>query len=217
MAAPWLMVHFTEQTRRQPPTIRMMRATPRAAVIVVLAFVLMSCGNESRRAHAQRAPARHDLARGRAGATPGPAPGSTAATGIEAFGHPAGRIERAAVSAALREYTAALAADDGTVACSHLAAPLRGQALALNVASSKAQGTNESCARLLTTMFARQPPGMRSAMRRTQVNVVRVAGDRALAVFRQPGLPRGFFPMQLEHGRWEVAALGATTLPSAPH
>jgi hypothetical protein len=88
----------------------------------------------------------------------------------------------------------ALAAADGAAACSHLAAGVRAQALA--VTSSSENGTGKGCAHVLGSMFAREAPQTRAAQRHTTVTAVRVDGDRAFALFRQPGMPAGFFPMQ---------------------
>jgi hypothetical protein len=53
-------------------------------------------------------------------------------------------------------------------------------------------------------------------MRALVIGPIRVRDDRAFAIFSQAGAPAAFFPLQAEHGRWVLAAVGPTTLPSAP-
>jgi hypothetical protein len=179
-------------------------------LLPVLAVALASCGGSSSTSGAgqQRKPstaAPADDSRPRA-------PRSTAKqSGIETFGRAAGTQDRAAISAALRAYSLALAADDGAAACSKLSTGVRGQALAVPMGGRRRKST--SCARVLTTLFAREPAQARAAQRAITVTAIRVEGDRGFALFRQPGMPPGFFPMVRERGEWKVGAIGGTVLP----
>jgi hypothetical protein len=213
--------------------MKMTRTTILSGSILLLALTLSSCGGGSRAQGASRVTTSTGATTTVSRSLPQPSAGTTetqqtgtkttqqpgmtatsaplaeATNGIEAFGYPAGGLERAAVATALHGYTVALATDDGAVACAQLAAPIRAQAL--NTAARQAQ--DESCAQLLTSMFAGQAPQTRAAMRHIEIDGVRVEGDRAFALIHQAGTPESFYPLQREQGQWKIAALGPTTLP----
>jgi hypothetical protein len=167
------------------------------ATAAAIAFALTSCGA--------------DLADRTASA---PVPDSAAGTGaIGSFGTPADPAQRAALTTALRAYLVALASGDGTAACSRLAAPLRAQLLSLGPGGGS--GQHRSCAQTLASMYGQEPPQTRMAQRHTAIGSIRVEKDRAFVLYRQPGAPPGFFPLQREGGHWRVAALGGTVLPTS--
>jgi hypothetical protein len=188
----------------------MARRAVNLAALTLFTIPVASCGGSSEAVSVpgRAMPAARSSKPPNAGPTATPASGPN---GIVRFGHPAGPVDRAAISAALRGYTLALAADNGAVACSHLASWLRAQATA--GVTSGAQGQTKSCAQLLTSMFAHEGSQARAAQRDTVITAVRVDGDRAFAIFRQPGVPAEFFPMQREGGQWKVGALGGSMLP----
>jgi hypothetical protein len=189
----------------------MLRASPLGA-ITGLALGLASCGGTPRPVTSSKRTttgAGTSQARGHA---PGAPRLGANRSGIETFGRAAGPADRSAVSAALRAYAGALATDNGAAACSHLAAGVQSQAQAW--VSSSGHGTSNGCAQVLSSLFAHETPRTRASQRDISVTAVRLDGDRGFAVFREPGTPVGFFPMQREHGEWKVAALGGSVLPT---
>jgi hypothetical protein len=181
-----------------------------AALAAAAAAVLFSCGGTSETGSTTGPTHPFVGGKSRVRTASGAAPAGRSG-GIRSFGQQADRRQRAAVSAAVRGYTGALAADDGAVACSHLAAAL--QAQALKAAEGERRGSGTDCSRLLKSLFSGQARDTRAALRSIVISDVRVEGFRAFAVIREPGMPTEFFPLRLEHSQWKVAALGGSTLP----
>jgi hypothetical protein len=76
----------------------------------------------------------------------------------------------------------------------------------------RSTGGREDCALALSIVLGRESGGTRSALRRTHIAQIRVAGQRAFAIVSQPGLRLGFYPLVQESGFWRLTALAVTPL-----
>jgi hypothetical protein len=108
-------------------------------------------------------------------------------------------------------YDRAVAGGDTAAACNGLASVIRTQLLQMLSRAPKGKGLD--CPKLLTAMFARIPPRLRIALRSTTVTEVRIKGDHGFALYHQPGVGAGSFPVMRDHGSWKVAAISGSILP----
>ena len=70
------------------------------------------------------------------------------------------------------------------------------------------------CAAWVTKSYERQAGQYLEAAADLEFLAVRVQGGSAFAVYRQPKAKVEFFPLDLEDGRWRIAALGGSLLPA---
>jgi hypothetical protein len=192
----------------------MIRTAALLGAVALCIAALASCGHSGRSSGRRPTTAvRLSAHRPTAGITRTARAAQTSGSGLATYGQQATPQSLAAISTALQRYLRALASDRGSAACRQLTSSLRAQVSA--VIPPTRPGLREDCPSALRSMFSHETPHRRVALRGTIITAVRVEADRAFVLFRQPGMPSGFFPMQREAGRWRIAALGASLLPDS--
>jgi hypothetical protein len=205
-----------------------------APLVVVAALVGSGCGSSgsggASATHAS-APAASGAASVPASPTPastgtspasGPAPAQTttsatktpsqtgAGENAQSFGSPASASEQAAVTSTVKAYYAAVAADQGTTACSLLAA--RVQAAIVRSLGRSALLRGKGCPVILKLLFHHQAGQAGAISPAVTVTALRVSGDRGYALISTKAKPKGDIRVEREHGAWKVAALIGSAL-----
>jgi hypothetical protein len=143
--------------------------------------------------------------------TSGPAPPPPPReSGIGAYGRPAAPATAAAVEALLRGYFRSLSEADGKAACRSLAVSTRAQLAGLG----DRDGSGSGCVRQIVALFGGRPAASRRALREVEIESIRVSGRHGFVIYRLPGEPAEFLPLQEESGSWRVIGIGGTRLPS---
>lgn len=147
-----------------------------------------------------------------------PAPvDSAAAKAITRFGHDAAPGDKQAITALVKRYYAAAAADDGATACALIYSPLsESVAEDYGQAPAPASLAGKTCQVVMSKLF-RQVPGQASAvLASTEVTGVRVKGMKGYALLRSKAIPEGDIPVERELGVWRIGTLIGEALPGAP-
>jgi hypothetical protein len=122
-----------------------------------------------------------------------------------AYGHPADRRERRAITALVTRYYTAAAADDGVGACTLIYSKL-----AASVAEDYGRPPGppslrgSSCHAVMTKLFKQVPDQPPAVLARTRVTDVRTYGGRGFALLRSKAMPHGEIPVIREGSRWTV-------------
>jgi hypothetical protein len=130
---------------------------------------------------------------------------------IQTYGKPAVQADREAVSAAVRRYYAAVAAGDGSVACSLLSSGLS-KSIVQSFGRSPALRTKD-CAGILALLFKHRPGRSSASLAAVQVTAVRLNGDRGFALLHSKEMPSGEISVDRENGTWKIGALIGGALP----
>lgn len=131
---------------------------------------------------------------------------------IQTYGSAPASSDFVAVASAVRTYDWAVAHDDGAVACAVMVSGFA-RPFAHQIQGTPTTSAAATCPKLLTAMFAQQPPQLRRQFLRVRVTDARLEGDHGFAIYTQPGFGRGFFPVHREGRTWKVAAISGSSLP----
>jgi hypothetical protein len=121
------------------------------------------------------------------------------------FGHAASAAEERAVAALVKRYYAAGAAGDGATACS-----LIDSLLAESVVEEYAQSPalrGKTCAEVLSKLFRRRHRELAGDIATLKPTVVRVSGDRGLALVRFGATRERRLLLRRERGAWKMDVL----------
>lgn len=130
---------------------------------------------------------------------------------IQTFGHRGGESEQQIVSAVVKRYYAAVAAGDGSAACSLLSSGLAKSITQSFGRAPALRGKAKGCGDILSLLFVHR--GGRPAIDTSvQVTQLRVNGSRAFALLRSKMMPQGEIPMYREGGAWKIGALIGSAL-----
>jgi hypothetical protein len=190
-----------------------MRSLPVLLAAVALSFAVGSCGSTGKDARVASspsstfsktttAPSRADVA---------------AAKDITEYGQEASSADRHAITALVKRYYAAAAADDGATACALIYSPLsESVAEDYGQAPGPASLQGRTC-QVVMSKFFRQVPGQPAAvLATTEVTGVRVKGRRGFALLRSKAVPEGDIPVERELGTWKIGTLIGDPLPGSP-
>jgi hypothetical protein len=192
-----------------------MRHTCASVVVLALAVSFGACGGANKGASLSTT-----VSSTTTGSTPttasvhGPSP---EAKSIAQFGHVASPADRQAITALVKRYYAAAAADDGATACSLIYSPLsESVAEDYGQAPAPASLAGTTCEMVMSKLF-RQVPGQPSAvLATTEVTGVRVKGRKGYALLRSKTMPEGDISVERELGTWKVGILIGSALPGTP-
>lgn len=129
---------------------------------------------------------------------------------IQTFGHRGGEAERQTVDSIVKRYYAAVAAGDGSTACSLMARGLA-NSIAKGLGRSPAL-RGKGCGGILSLLFKRRS-GSATVDTSVQVTQLRVNGNRAFALLRSKTMPQGEITVYREGGAWKIGALIGSALP----
>lgn len=121
------------------------------------------------------------------------------------YGYPANGSDRRAITALVRTYYAAAAADDGAVACT-----LIYSTLADSVAEDygrppgPAALRGSTCRAVMTKLFRRVPDQPAAVLARTEVTGVRVYQGRGFALLHSSAMPHGEVAVARQGDRWRL-------------
>jgi hypothetical protein len=138
---------------------------------------------------------------------------------ISKYGHPAQGPEKRAITALVRAYYVAAAADDGAKACSLLYSLLE-EAVPENYGQPPGPPSlrGKTCATVLIKLFKQVPNQSSSVLAKTEVTGVRVRGRVGFAQLRSSGMPMGQISVEREHQSWKVSSLiGSSCTKCASH
>jgi hypothetical protein len=129
---------------------------------------------------------------------------------IQRYGSAAGSSDKAAVTAAVKAYYAAIAAGDGVKACALLDSTFQ-QSLSRSLGRSPLL-RSKGCAGIIQLLFQHRPgqPGRVSAA--VTVTGVRLNGDHGFALITTHSIPAGEISVGREHGSWKVGSLIGSAL-----
>jgi hypothetical protein len=132
---------------------------------------------------------------------------------IRLYGRAAGTLDRQAIVGLVRRYFAVALAGDGVVACSMLSSKLAKQAdLAAAVPRDYVSPDvsalrGKPCSQFMSLLFGQAHEQLAYAdVASLEVTVVRVQGDRGLAVLAFRTASERYIPLQREHGTWKIDA-----------
>jgi hypothetical protein len=128
---------------------------------------------------------------------------------LAAYGDEANQATKRAVTAVVKAYYAAAAADQGAKACS-----LLDTSLASGLAEQQASGSGQNCTSALSLMFQQQQRQfVRDEVATMAVTKVRISGHQGLAVMGFKAMPESDILLALEGNRWKIGALFGSELP----
>lgn len=131
-----------------------------------------------------------------------------AAKNISTFGHAATGAEKRAITALVRAYYAAAAADDGAKACSMIYSIFE-EAIPEDYGQPpgppELRGT--TCAVVLSKLFRHVPGQPPSVLAKTEVTGVRLRGRVGYAQLRSSAMPAGEIGLEREHSSWKLSSL----------
>jgi hypothetical protein len=132
---------------------------------------------------------------------------------VRDYGRAAGTLDRQAIVGLVRRYFAVALAGDGVVACSMLSSKLAKQAdLAAAVPRDYVSPDvsalrGKPCSQFMSLLFGQAHEQLAYAdVASLEVTVVRVQGDRGLAVLAFRTASERYIPLQREHGTWKIDA-----------
>jgi hypothetical protein len=133
---------------------------------------------------------------------------------VRAFGRPAGPADQRAITALVKRYFTAAAADDGHMACSLLYSKL---AKIIPESYGKPPGPaylrGKTCPEVMTKLFERNHEQLSAYIASLQVAGVRIDHDGGRAVLRFAALPGRQIEVEREHKKWKIYALLDRELP----
>jgi hypothetical protein len=139
---------------------------------------------------------------------------------VRDYGRAAGTLDRQAIVGLVRRYFAVALAGDGVVACSMLSSKLAKQAdLAAAVPRDYVSPDvsalrGKPCSQFMSLLFGQAHEQLAYAdVASLEVTVVRVQGDRGLAVLAFRTASERYIPLQREHGTWKIDAILDERLP----
>jgi hypothetical protein len=133
---------------------------------------------------------------------------------VRGFGQAASAVDAQAVTAVVRRYFAAAAAQDGTTACSLVVSDLaRAVPEDLGRSPGPPYARGNTCAVVMSKMFKENRPQLTAYAAMLKVTGVRLKGDRGLAVLGFRTLPGRQIGVTREGDVWKLAALLDSELP----
>jgi hypothetical protein len=176
------------------------------AAAVLLSIAIAACGRTTSKAVSPNAaassiaPPDYDPDDGR--------PTDDDALSAQSFGHEASRPTRAIIARLVTRYMAAAGAENGAEGCTML---IRTLAESL-VSSYGLHGPpyllgGKTCASVLSRIFKHEHRQLAGEARMTDVDGVRVEGDRGLAFIGRGGMPERLIVVLRVEGKWGVAVM----------
>jgi hypothetical protein len=139
---------------------------------------------------------------------------SAEARRIVEYGHEASPADKQAITALVKRYYTAAAADDGATACSLIYSPLsESVAEDYGQAPGPAYLNGKTCAVVMAKLFRRLPGQSPSVLAATEVTGVRVNGRKGYALLHSAAIPEGDIPVTRELGTWRVGTLIGGAVP----
>jgi hypothetical protein len=131
--------------------------------------------------------------------------GLSAPDGISTFGHEATGTEKQAITALVKRFYAAAAADDGAKGCSLIYSILE-EAVAEDYGKPPGPPAlkGKTCAVVMSKLFKRVPGQPSAVLAKTQVISVRVKGREGFVLLHSSGMPIGEVSIQRERGTWKL-------------
>jgi len=130
------------------------------------------------------------------------------------YGHAAGTAQRRAIAALVRRYYTAGAAGNGAAACALIYSGLAGSPglgeaaeAVYPVAPSVPPLRGQSCARIMSLLFAEDHRRLAADRASVVVTGVRVKGGRGWVLLGFRTTPERLFPLRRERGAWKLEAL----------
>jgi hypothetical protein len=148
---------------------------------------------------------------------PSPHAPSPQAKVITEYGQEASPADKKAITALVKRYYAAAAADDGATACSLIYSPLsESVAEDYGQAPGPASLAGKTCQVVMSKLFRQVPGQPSSVLATTEVTGVRVKGRKGYALLRSKAIPEGDISVERELGTWKVVTLIGGALPGSP-
>ncbi|HEY5192440.1 MAG TPA: hypothetical protein VIJ39_01050 [Solirubrobacteraceae bacterium] len=138
------------------------------------------------------------------------------ASGTATYGHEASPADKRAITALVKRYYAAAAADNGAQACT-LIYSIFEEAIPEDYGQPPGPPglSGKTCTVVLSKLF-RQVPGQPAAvLASTQVTGVRVNGRKGLVLLHSRTMPEGEITVERELGSWKVASLIGSPSPGS--
>jgi hypothetical protein len=176
--------------------------------VVALSLVLGACGDSGKGANVASNAASSPSTATTARVT------SPQVKAIVEYGQEASPTDKQAITALVKRYYAAVAADDGATACSLIHSPL-----AESVAEDYGQApgpvslSGKTCAVVMSKLFRQLPEQPASVLAATEVTGVRVKDRKGFALLHSTAIPEGDIPVERELGVWRVGTLVGGALP----
>lgn len=176
--------------------------------VVALTLVLAACGGSGKGAN----PA-SNAASGSSTATTAHVT-SPQAKAIAEYGHEASPADKQAITALVKRYYAAAAADDGATACSLIHSTLsESVAEDYGQAPGPANLRGKTCEVVMSKLFRQLPGQPGPVLAATEVTGVRVEGRKGYALLHSTAIPEGDIAVEREVGTWRVGTLIGGALP----
>jgi hypothetical protein len=185
--------------------------------VVLLGWGVTACGGASKGVGSASRASSNAAATGRALATialetPNPHEDNDDDRTIYVYGHAASAADRQAVTAVVKRYYVAAAADDGATACSLIVSTL---ARAIPEDYGQASGPSylrggETCQAIMLKMFIHFHSQLAGTI---EVTGVRVKRNHAFALLRSSTFPFVYTELEHEGGVWKVQRLLGAVLP----
>ncbi len=133
---------------------------------------------------------------------------------IVEYGHEASPADKQAITALVKRYYAAAAADDGATACSLIHSPLS-ESVAEDYGQAPGPSglSGKTCEVVMSKLFRQLPEQSGSVLAATEVTGVRVKGRKGFALLHSTAIPEGDIPVERELGVWRVGTLIGGALP----
>lgn len=126
---------------------------------------------------------------------------------LGSFGRAPTGAERAAISAAIERYHAAVAAHDDAWICAHVSRAAR-RAMTGNAPGGR-------CEDQIDIFYSGHSDAIRKAVLKARIYELRVEGNHAIAIAAIPGPRTLRLPMERERGAWRYGTFGKWTPPSS--